>query len=611
MKSFTTTAIILILVALLLVMVGGFVFLFQAEVRLTKQVRQGAAAVETLQGQLAEANDQLAASEVTREAAVAAIATAEYSAVLLEGQLVDSQQDAEAMAAEIDGLSGQLEDLKSDLMALQEEREAILPEAQIVAPAEGDILPVGTEIDIVVIASDATGLASVTVAVDDDELSTFSLSGERLATRRATWEAPDTEGQHTITVRAKSINGGESEPVAVEIEVSDIEARNATIRADIEAAVVDLRGLALLEPINPTLLTRAELRERVAEDAVEEDGPEETREDTLALSAFDFLPRDYDLQSAMVELNGEGILGFYDPETAEFVVVNDGILMDAPAQWTHAHEVVHALQDQYYQLDQMNDESRDSEARAAIRALAEGEAELVQYLFLFEGGYFSAEDVDAIINSPEQNDTSYLEELPPILINNLAFPYRDGVEFVAALFREGGFQAIDDAWQNPPQSTEHILHPDRYLAGDAPQIVALSPLTTTLGSGWTQVDEDILGEFFLREYLAQNVSPTSATRAATGWGGDRYAVYWREADDQLVMALRLAWDMPVDAAEFAEVYNLYAAALLDVAGAEQPDGATCWIAAEVICLLEESNESFVVRAPDLATAGTVLEAIRP
>jgi hypothetical protein len=609
MKSFTTSALILILLALLLVLVGGFVFLFQAEVRLRDQVRDATAEVAALQRAQATAAAQMGDAVATRDAAVAAVATAETSAVLLEGQLVDSQQDAAMMAAEIDTLSADLATVQADLAKLQAATPAP-PQAQILSPEEGDTVPVGDDVTIVVIASDADGLASITVTVDDDELSTFSLSGELLATRRATWETPTTEGRHTITVWAESIGGVTGEPVEIDVSVSDIEARNATIRAEVEAAVVELRGLPLLSPITPTVLTRDALRDRVAADA-EEDSPEEMREETLALAAFDFMPRDYDLYNALVDVNSEGILGFYDPETAEFVVVSDGLLLDPSAQWTHAHEFVHALQDQHYELDGLTDDSRDSEARAAIRALAEGEAELVQYLFLFEGDYFSQDDVSAILDAPEQSDSSYLDALPPILISNLAFPYREGLEFVAALYRENGFQGIDDAWANPPQSTEHILHPDRYLAGDPPQIVALAPLTDTLGAGWAQIDTDIMGEFFLREYLDQELSAVAATTASTGWGGDRYAVYWNEAAGEMVMALRLRWDTPADTIEFAESYALYAAALLETTAEEQPDGALCWVGDETICLLAADMDAFVVRAPDLATATAALGAIRP
>jgi hypothetical protein len=310
-----------------------------------------------------------------------------------------------------------------------------------------------------------------------------------------------------------------------------------------------------------------------------------------------------------VTLQSEGILGYYDPDTAEFVVVTDGALLDPAAQWTHAHEFVHALQDQHYDLDALSDDSLDSEARAAVRALAEGEAELVQYLYLFEGDYFTQQEVDSIISSAGEADSGFLEDFPPVLINDLSFPYTSGVDFVVDLYREGGFAAIENAWADPPRSTEHILHPDRYRAGDLPQLVTLPPLTATLGAGWELLDEDILGEFYLREYLAQQLSATNVDRVATGWGGDRYAVYWNSETEALVMALRLVWDTPGDALQFAEAYPAYPAALFGAEEQSQPDGSACWRGADVICFLPMDGESLVVRAPDVGTAAMVMAAL--
>ena len=353
---------------------------------------------------------------------------------------------------------------------------------------------------------------------------TYTLDGERLYARTVDWPAPAEEGEVVFTVTAVNLNDVRSEPHSVVVTLADTEARNAAIRAEVEANVSELRGLEPLEPVVPVVLSRDELRERITRETASETTPDESRAEVLALSAFDFLGRDYDLYTAQVTLQSEGILGYYDPDTAEFVVVNDGALLDPAAQWTHAHEFVHALQDQYYDLDALSDDSLDSEARAAVRALAEGEAELVQYLYLFESDYFSDVEVEAILNDPEQADSDYLSEFPPVLINDLAFPYTDGVEFVIDLYRENGFAAIDAAWADPPRSTEQILHPDRYRAGDAPQVVTLPPLDDTLGTGWMLLDGDILGEFYLRQYLAQQLPSATVNRAATGWGGDRYIV---------------------------------------------------------------------------------------
>jgi len=596
---------------LLLVAAAGFVFLLQGGLRLRNEARDIAAANETLRAEVAAAELELASEVATREAVVAALATAESDNLIIKEELVASQQALDSATAQVDELTGEADGLRDTLAQLQDEAQARRPVARIVTPLDGATLPVGRPASIVLVAGDAVGLTSLTLEVDGQSFGDYLLDGETLYARTLNWPAPDEEGEHTFTVTTININGVASQPQTITVTVQDTEARNAALRAEVEANVIELRGLPLLSPITPVVLSRDALRDRLATEAAAETTPEEARADVLELSAFDFLEPDYDLYAAQLQLQSDGILGFYDPETAEFVVVSDGALLDAPTLYTHAHEFVHALQDQHYDLEALTDEALDSEAQAAVRALAEGEASLVQYLYLAERDYFTPDEVDAIVNDSAQTDDSFLDEYPPVLINNLAFPYVSGSRFVGELYRAGGFAAIDAAWANPPQSTEHILHPERYRAGDAPQIVALAPLTDTLGVGWQEIENNVMGEFFLREYLDQQLPATTAARAALGWGGDRYAVYWNEATGGLVMALRAVWDTPADAAEFAAAYADYPAGLFDVAPQTQADGSTCWVGDDAICFRQVEEESFVVRAPDVATAGAVLAALLP
>ncbi|WP_374688523.1 Ig-like domain-containing protein [Promineifilum sp.] len=604
----SATATILILIMLLLVVAAGFVFLFQAELRFRDQLRALTADNDTLRAAQADAELELAGVQATRDATAAALATAQHESVLLEGQLVDSQQSVDALTEQMEQLTDEMDGLKAEMAELEGETQSQPPVVRIVAPLDEATLPLGQPVEIVLVASDATGLTSLTLEVDGARFTSYPIDGDRLYTRTLNWPAPATAGDHTFTATAVNLNGIRSEEQAITVLLRDTEAENAAVRAAVEANVSALRGLEPLEPIAPVVLTRDELRDRVTADFAADVTAEETRADVLALSAFDFMAPDYDLYGAQVRLQSEGILGFYDPETAEFVVVNDGALLDPEAQWTHAHEFVHALQDQHYQLDDLSDESLDSEARAAVRALAEGEAELVQYLYLFQGEYFTEEEAGAILSGGEEADGDFLSDLPPVLVSDLAFPYTSGVEFVADLYREDGFAAIDAAWANPPRSTEQILHPDRYRAGDAPQLVALAPLTDTLGVGWEQIDEDILGEFYLRQYLGQQLEEAAVERAATGWGGDRYAVYANEESGGLVMVLQLVWDTPADAEEFAAAYPLYPAARHDAEPQPQADGSTCWVGEEVICFRHSEGVSLIVRAPDSATAARVLAA---
>lgn len=610
MKSSPSTATVLILIMLLMVVAAGFVFLFQAELRFRDHLRELTADNETLRSAQANLELELSGAVATRDALSADLAAAEGDTRLLEGQLVESQQTVDELTAQVATLTADVDGLTADLAALEGEQQSLPPVARIVTPAEAATLPIATPVEIVLVASDAAGLSSLTLDVNGRRYTTYTLDGERLYARTVQWPAPAEEGEVVFTVTAVNLNDVRSEPHSVVVNLADTEARNAAIRAAVEANVSELRGLEPLEPVVPVVLSRDQLRERIARESSAETTPDESRAEVLELSAFDFLGRDYDLYTAQVTLQSEGILGYYDPETAEFVVVNDGALLDPAAQWTHAHEFVHALQDQYHDLNALNDDALDSEARAAVRALAEGEAELVQYLYLFESDYFTDAETEAILNDPEQADSDFLSEFPPVLINDLAFPYTDGVEFVIDLYREDGFAAIDAAWANPPRSTEQILHPDRYRAGDAPQVVTLPPLEDTLGAGWMLLDEDILGEFYLRQYLAQQLPGVTVNRAATGWGGDRYAVYWNEATDEMVMALRLVWDTPEDAQEFAAAYPDYPAALFQTEAETQPDGSACWTGDDVICFQQRAGEALIVRAPDVPIALFVLQVIQ-
>ncbi len=606
MKSSRSLGLILFLIMLLLVAGAGFVFLFQAELRLRNQARELSSDNDALRAAQAEADLAIAGAEATGEAMVEALATAEHSSLLLEGQLVDSQATVDALDTRV----AELDEQPATPAGTAEPEQEPPPVARIVTPLDAATLPISQPVQIVLVASDASGLSSLTLEVNGRRFSTYAVDGDKLYARTLNWNAPSTEGEVVFTVSAVNINNVRSEPQSVTITLADTEARNADIRAEVEANVSEIRGLPLLEPIVPVVLTRDELRERMGAEFAAEITPEESQSDVLELSAFDFLGRDYDLFSAQLELQSDGILGYYDPETAEFVVVNDGLLLDPAAQWTHAHEVVHALQDQHFDLDALTDDELDSEARAAVRALAEGEAELVQYFYLFESDYFTQEEFDSIANARDQTGSDFLDDYPPVLVNDLSFPYTSGVNFVVELYREGGFAAIDAAWANPPRSTEQILHPDRYHDDDRPQLVSLPPLTATLGAGWELLDEDVLGEFYLREYLAQQLPERSVEQAATGWGGDRYAVYWNAADEALVMVLRLVWDTPADALEFAAAYPAYPAALFEADGEAQGDGSTCWLGEDVICFVQVDGESLIVRAPDGATAAGVLAALR-
>jgi hypothetical protein len=377
--------------------------------------------------------------------------------------------------------------------------------------------------------------------------------------------------------------------------------------------VAALRGLRPLQAVDRRLMTQDQLYQQTLEEFEEDYSPEEARDYALTLAAFDMLDPDIELYDLFLRLYTEQIAGFYDPETEQIYVIADVGPMGEMERLTYAHEFVHALQDQHYDLEALGfsddaDEEYDSEYLGAMRALVEGDASLLESQFL--GAYYSPEQLLALMEESLEIDSSVLDSVPDVLREALFFPYNYGESFVEALYAEGGWAAVDAAYANPPLSIEQILHPERYWAGDAPQLVAVPPLTDTLGAGWRMVDEDIMGEYFTRYYLAQQVPADEAEVAAEGWGGDRFLVHRRETDQALVLVFRTLWDTPDDAEEFVDAYVAYAEGRYGHAADVTAGAQMCWEGpADHLCFVWGAAEATVVLGPDEVTVGSVLEVL--
>ncbi|MFW6062737.1 MAG: hypothetical protein ACOC8X_12050 [Chloroflexota bacterium] len=487
-----------------------------------------------------------------------------------------------------------------------------LPDRAAIAlqsPTEGMEVDLGAPVQLVISASASSGVQLVNVTSNGQGIGSFRGMLQTEVEIDQAW-TPSYAGTHTIvaSVSSRGEASATTEPIRIRVVDRELMARHAPIWAEVEANVTEIRGLARLEPLEPTLLSRTELRQRLQDEFFYTE--EDAQRDVLVLSAFDFVPADFDLYTLQRRYLGDSIAGFYDPENKEFVVVSDDDEVDALEQWIYAHEFMHALQDQHFQLDLIADTELGFEENLAIRALAEGEAELLQSHYL-ESGYFDDVQFAEIFNRLSRAHTPQAEYLPPVLVNQGLFPYTVGHEFASAVYRQQGWQGLDRVWQNPPQSTEQIIHPDRYFAGDAPQIVDLAPLTDTLGSEWRLIEQEVFGEFLVREYLSQRLNAADVDQAATGWGGDRYAVYRRGDSDELVMVLRSVWDSPNDRAQFVRGYASYADRVYGQDRLRQPDGGTCWQTVDVICLYDSGSDVLLVRAPTLELSSAIAATARP
>ncbi len=339
----------------------------------------------------------------------------------------------------------------------------------------------------------------------------------------------------------------------------------AAIIADIESQVIDLRGLKIDQSVEHTLISSDELGKMIVDDFLAEYDDKEARKDVLVLSTVGLLPVDFDLKGLYQALYTEQIAGFYDGESKEIFIVQ-GEDLGGSEKLTYAHEFTHALQDAVYGFDEGLDYNEDacgedSERCAAINALIEGDATLTEILW-FES-YATRQDYRDLTQDFNTYDTTILDSAPAFLGSDLYFPYEYGLTFVQLLYDEGGFDAVDAAFENLPLSTEQIMHPERYPE-DAPKDVTLPDLSGVLGQSWALFDQNILGEWYT--YLILNQGYEESVRldedlaaiAAEGWGGDAYAFYINETTDEVTFVLDTVWDSTSDALEFRDAFERYA-----------------------------------------------------
>lgn len=245
--------------------------------------------------------------------------------------------------------------------------------------------------------------------------------------------------------------------------------------------------------------------------------------------------------------------GLYVPQEEQvYVSVNwDESDRDAQAVLAHAH--THAIQDQHFDLEALSSRVDTADGRLAARALVEGDAILLTALYRYGGlddvDWEHVTDLVAAVESPSWSqgagDYDGLHGLE-------LFPYWEGRRFVETLYRAGGWQAVNEAYANPPKSSQEILHPSRY-GKDASTVlqVAVPGLGSVLGEHWHNRMTDTLGEVGLALYLGQCIPQGQAQDLAARWDGDTLSL-WEDDTGSHTWVWRTVWDGIDSAALFEE-----------------------------------------------------------
>jgi hypothetical protein len=334
------------------------------------------------------------------------------------------------------------------------------------------------------------------------------------------------------------------------------------IYAEIRTQVEAIRGLQPTAAVEPVTIDAAQLAKNLEAEFDATYSGQDLQDAEDELIALGLLPPGTSLRAITLAFQAGQVAGYYSPEQDElFVVSRSGAIGPVDAS-TYAHEFTHQLQDQHVDLDALGIEVPDQGDRSLARlALVEGDATSVQTTWMTRH-LTPAELGEVLAAGLDPAALEAFNQAPPYLRETALLPYQDGLAFVMDLLGTGGYAAVDAAFADPPDSTEQVLHPDKYRVREAPVAVTVSPgIVAGLGDGWTEVAQDTLGEALLRIWLkVAGVSSVQATSAAAGWGGDRLALY-RGPNGALAAYLRTTWDTPEDADAFASAARIAVASL--------------------------------------------------
>jgi hypothetical protein len=334
--------------------------------------------------------------------------------------------------------------------------------------------------------------------------------------------------------------------------------------------VSKLRGLRAKKKLEHETVDRAELRRRLLALANDAETQREAAAEGLALARWGLIPITTDYIELRINLLTDQIAGYYDARTKKLTITKDP---SGDAKWAElvlAHEIVHGLQDQTFDLAKLTDlPPTEADAALARHAVIEGDGiALMIELALSRQGVDPpwgnpnvATEVVRAMASPTRGTQSRssgssrptgddsLDNAPLAIREEILFPYREGFAFVASLLQQDGWSGVDKALRKPPRSTEQILHPEKYWSDEKPRAVKLAPAYP----GYSVVHTTTWGEHGVALFLRSHGIPADAAAiAAAGWGGDRVLVLAREGDANPAHAIgvaRLVWDDEPDAVE--------------------------------------------------------------
>ena len=283
-------------------------------------------------------------------------------------------------------------------------------------------------------------------------------------------------------------------PAPVTPPVKDTHEEFLATADEVLKEVSELLGLPVRAPLKKSLRSRDDIRAYLVKQFQEEKNEEKRYADQKVLEKFGLIPKDFALDEFLIELLTEQVAGLYDPRTKEFYVAES--IAPQELRMVMSHELVHALQDQHFDLKTWSEAARpNDDAELARHSVLEGAAIAGMLEYMLREQKISIKDlpdIEQFIRSQmlaELDKQSSMGKAPAFIRDSLLFPYFAGTAYTQKLLRAGGsWEKFYGVFEKPPASTHQILHPDLYLSGETLPPVTLAAASGTVPADWKKLD---------------------------------------------------------------------------------------------------------------------------
>jgi hypothetical protein len=326
--------------------------------------------------------------------------------------------------------------------------------------------------------------------------------------------------------------------------------------------VSDITGWRVQRTVPAEILSKDSFRKMVEEGVKDAETNKETRSAEIVLKMFGLVPQDFNLARESGDLLAEQAAAFYDYKKKRLFVL-DSTKNDNEQLIALAHELAHALADQQHPLRKFMNDGDGDEQNTARQSVIEGQATWLSWAYLSKKSGGRGEVPPALLNRLADGTGAAGDDFPvftqaPLYIRELlTFPYTEGMRFQDAVYRQLGPAAFERVFRDPPRSTQHIMHPETYLAAQMPT----SPVVPRLEEAGAEsrrfrvlADGDV-GEFDYSILLRQYIGETEGMQAAAHWRGGTYRLYENKQTKYPVLVHSSEWDSPEAASAFFDLYQ--------------------------------------------------------